>query len=835
MDRLSAVMSHVLAADVQALLTETERRRIAVSRELDPEKRTQLGQFFTPASVADALAELAHFGTGHLRVLDPGAGIGSLTASLVGRLLIETDISVHVTAYEVDPVLQAPLRETLSTWTELSAGRMTFDQRSEDFLASVAAEVSDTLFSPPTTKTFDLVVMNPPYGKINATHPTREMLAAHGFQTTNLYTAFLAMGQRLVAPSGQLIAITPRSFFNGTYFRGFRKSFLNDLGLQAIHVFESRREAFAGDAVLQENVIFSAVKGNRPETITVTTSYGADDDMTVVRHVPRTEVVRPDDPESFIHVTADENQAEIARRMLALPASLSDLGLTVSTGKVVDFRATQWLATEAGPDTAPLIYQTHIRGGKTEWPVAGFRKPQHMCVTAESLNQFLPAGFYVITKRFTAKEERRRVTAAVVDPADVPGQLFGFENHTNVFHVRGGGIERELAQGLCIFLNSTLVDAYFRQFSGHTQVNSGDLRSLRYPSVEALVALGAAGGTALAEQDTIDALVSRYVPALGEGGDPLSAQKKIEQAQAVLRALEMPSEQLNERSALTLLALLNLRPEDPWSDATAPLRGITPMMDFFAAEYGKVYKPNTRETVRRQTVHQFVDSGLVLYNPDDPHRPVNSPRAVYQIEQSALLLIQQYGQSGWQAALDGYRSTVPSLQQRHAAERDMARIPVTLPSGREVTLSPGGQNTLIKDLVDGFCPRFVPGGQILYIGDADAKWAVNEDEAFADLGLTFDRHGKMPDLVVHDNDRNWLILVEAVTSHGPVNAKRHDELKALFAASTAGLVFVTAFLTRSALAPYLNDISWETEVWCADNPSHLIHFNGTRFLGPYSV
>ncbi|MGY1633806.1 BsuBI/PstI family type II restriction endonuclease [Geodermatophilus sp. SYSU D01186] len=823
---------------MQALRDEVEQRRVQVSEALDPKSRDKLGQFFTPSTVAGLLSSHASVSGQHVRLLDPGAGVGSLTASYVTRLLDESPAAtVHAVTFEVDPALAQPLTETLNSLTRVSGGRFTYDQRSEDFLAWGVDQLPGTLSSPEDPEQFDLVLMNPPYRKINSNSDARRTLQRAGIETTNLYTAFLALAQRLLSPGGQLVAITPRSFFNGTYFRDFRRFFLGDLGLQAIHVFGARNKAFAGDAVLQENVIFAAVKGVRSDQVELTTSHGLDEDMIVVRHVPYVEVVRPDDPDFFIHVATDEGQAEIARRMQALPCTLSDLGIKVSTGRVVDFRARQWLRNEATETSVPLIYQAHIRAGRVDWPLPSFRKAQHIEVASDNASQFMGTGSYVLTKRFSAKEERRRVSAAVFDPEDLPGyDLIGFENHTNVFHESGAGLgDLDFARGLSVFLNSSLVDLYFRQFSGHTQVNCGDLRSLRYPTREQLTALGASSGSALPEQEKIDTLIEQHVPALaGDGTSPLSVQKKIEEALAVLRALDMPREQLNERSALSLLALLDLGPDDPWSAASAPLRGITPMMDFFSEKYGKTYKPNTRETVRRQTVHQFVDAGLLLYNPDKPDRPVNSPKAVYQVEQSALLLLQQFGQPGWSDALAAYRTQVTSLRARHAAEREMARIPVTLPDGTEVTLSPGGQNVLIKELVDGFCPRFVPGGHVLYVGDADAKWAVNEEESFTKLGLTFDKHGKMPDLVVYDPDRNWLLLIEAVTSHGPVNAKRHDELKKLFAGSTAGLVFVTSFMTRSAFSEYLTDISWETEVWCADSPSHLVHFNGSRFLGPYA-
>lgn len=313
----------------------------------------------------------------------------------------------------------------------------------------------------------------------------------------------------------------------------------------------------------------------------------------------------------------------------------------------------------------------------------------------------------------------------------------------------------------------------------------------------------------------------------------LKAEEKIREALAVLNDLGLPRQQQNERSALTLLSLLGLKPDSNWKDAANPLMGITPMMDFFHEHYGKRYAPNTRETVRRQTVHQFIQAALIVANPDKPSRPTNSPKAVYQIEPSALKLLRGFGNPGWKGYLQKYLRTVKTLKRLYARERDMRRLPVKLADSQEIKLSPGGQNVLVKKIIDDFCPLFTPGGSVIYVGDTQAKWAYFDSEALAALGVKIEEHGKMPDVVVHHVEKNWLVLIEAVTSHGPVNPKRRQELKELFSGSAAGLVFVTAFIDRRAMLKYLNDISWETEVWVVESPTHLIHFNGERFLGPY--
>jgi hypothetical protein len=313
----------------------------------------------------------------------------------------------------------------------------------------------------------------------------------------------------------------------------------------------------------------------------------------------------------------------------------------------------------------------------------------------------------------------------------------------------------------------------------------------------------------------------------------MKTARNISRALKVLAQLGLPREQLNERSALCLLALLNLGRGAAFEKAQAPLLGITPMMEFALAEYGKKYAPNTRETFRRQTMHQFVDAGLATYNPDDPSRPVNSPRAVYQIEANALTLIKQFGSATWGQSLDEYLATRKTLVAQYAQERSLAMLPVQIASGKSLNISPGSHSDLIRAVVEDFGSRFVRNGALIYVGDTGEKWGYFDQEALKALGIAVDTHGKMPDVIMLDRQRNWLLLVEAVTSHGPVNGKRHAELAKLFSACTAGLVFVTAFPTRALMTKYLPEIAWETEVWVADSPSHLIHFNGDRFLGPH--
>ncbi len=847
------MIEHITAGEIYLqsgsldLLEYIEFLRLDAARKLGSQRKAELGQFFTPAPVARLMASLLTCREPVVRILDAGAGVGSLFAAAIAAFCQRESrpMHIHVTAYEIDPALSEYLQETLKGCQHLCTAhgiQLTSEIHQRDFLEEGVALLEETLFSSQAHHPhFHCAILNPPYRKIQTQSSTRKALHRIGIEVSNLYAGFLAIAIRLLDPMGELVAITPRSFCNGPYFKSFRQRFLETMVLSHLHVFESRQSTFQDDEVLQENIILHAIKGAvTPATVTITSSTGAEDDLISVHEVRYHQVVHPDDRHAFIHIVPDAINQQIEKRMAGFHTSLRDLGLEVSTGRVVDFRATPFLRATPASDTAPLLYPTHVGYGSVHWPKQQEKKPQAILIDQSSRSLLVPNEHYVLIKRFSSKEEKKRVVAAVYEPASIPGAWVGFENHLNYVHQQGHGLSLTLARGLAAYLNSTLVDGYFRQFNGHTQVNATDLRNMNYPTRNQLLALGTRISTLFPPQQELDQLIKEVLLDMAEAEannhdeqDPVQAKQRIEEALHILKDLGFPRGQQNERSALTLLALVNVKPETPWSQAENPLRGITPMMEFFKQHYGKDYAPNTRETVRRQTVHQFLDAGLILLNPDQPDRPVNSPKAVYQIEQGALELVRTYNTPQWEQHLRTYLSSVETLKQRYAQERAMARIPVKVAPGKTLSLSPGGQNILVERIIHEFASRFVPGGTVLYVGDTDKKFAYVDEEGLAALGITIEQHGKMPDVILYHSDKDWLVLIEAVTSHGPIDPKRKEELTHLFRNARPGLVFVTAFLTRTAMVEYLSTISWETEVWVAESPSHLIHFNGERFLGPY--
>ncbi len=309
---------------------------------------------------------------------------------------------------------------------------------------------------------------------------------------------------------------------------------------------------------------------------------------------------------------------------------------------------------------------------------------------------------------------------------------------------------------------------------------------------------------------------------------------KIAEAQEILKALGLPSAQQNDMSALTLLALCSIKKDTPWADATRTSQRITKEIMAFVNENYKSdapYAPNTRETFRRQVLHQFIQAGVANYNPDDPTLPVNSPKAHYAITEEALEVAKSYGTKNWDSRTQQFAVEYEILRDRYAAERDMHRIPLVI-EGNEYYLSPGAHNEVQAAVVEEFAPRFAPGGKLLYIGDTEDKDLYVNAAGLEALSLPITEHSKLPDIVISDDKRGWLFLIEVATSHGPVSAKRVIELEEFTKNCPFGIVYVTAFPNAREFKKHVDEIAWETEVWLSDTPDHMIHFNGDRFIGP---
>lgn len=308
---------------------------------------------------------------------------------------------------------------------------------------------------------------------------------------------------------------------------------------------------------------------------------------------------------------------------------------------------------------------------------------------------------------------------------------------------------------------------------------------------------------------------------------------KLTEAQEILKTLGLPPAQYNEMAALTFLAICNIKENDSWANSTRHSLGVTKgIMIFVNDNYNKTYAPNTRETFRRQVLHQFVQARVVDYNPDEPNLPVNSPKAHYALTKEVLEVVKVYGTKNWKKEVDNFIATVGKLSEVYLKERDLIQIPVQLANGDVIKLSAGKHNEVQAAIVEKFAPRFANGGTLLYLGDTAKKDLFVDEKTLKELGIPIDQHSKLPDVVIYDTTRNWLFLIEAVTSHGPVSPKRIVELEEFLKNCKVGKVYVTAFPDMTEFKKHSNNIAWETEVWLMEVPDHMIHFNGDRFMGP---
>lgn len=429
--------------------------------------------------------------SGPCRLLDAGAGIGSLSSAFLNRWMTGTgfnfsDVSLDV--FEIDRTLGEALNESLNTFSQ--DPRFSFTVHHKDFVIETVESLTNDLFSTPPPA-YTHVILNPPYKKIQASSIHRKHLNRIGLQTVNLYTAFVALGLRLSGKGGQLVAIIPRSFCNGPYYRPFREFLLQQSAIRNLHLFESRTSAFKDDGVLQENIILRIEKQEAQSDVEISWSSNVHFSDLSGKRWPFEAVVNPDDPEKFIRIPggAIGNDAAGTSRF---HHRLEELDVEVSTGPVVDFRLKRFLSPMPEEGCIPLLYPCHFKRGGVFWPIEDSKKPNAIRRTSETEKWLFPAGNYCVVRRLSSKEEKRRVVAGFVEGnAFQEMEKIGFENHLNVFHSKKTGLPATLAKGLSVFLNASCVDESFRRFNGHTQVNATDLRQLKYPGREKLMQPGA--------------------------------------------------------------------------------------------------------------------------------------------------------------------------------------------------------------------------------------------------------------------------------------------------------------------------------------------------------
>lgn len=465
-------------------------------------KQSQLGQYLTPDSVSKFMAGLFPFMPPSVRLLDAGAGAGALTAAFVARWREQREGTDKITAhaYELDGSMLDVLHKAADELSRINGVEAEVIQ--VDFIERAA-----TMLRLERGPRYTHAILNPPYKKINTASNHRTFLRAAGLETVNLYSGFIGLAIAMMEKGGEIVAIIPRSFCNGPYYQPFRRFIFTRAAIRHIHLFEARNKAFKDDGVLQENIIIRLTCGVEQGEVTISTS--TDDsfaDYLETVH-PFASIVKPGNADQFIHIPTGDGADLLDASAFAF--RLDELGLSVSTGPVVDFRMRDDLRADPEPGTVPLLYAGHFSHDRMTWPKPGFKKANAINHTPETKKWLFPSGFYAVVRRFSSKEERRRIVANVVDPTVLRADMIGFENHLNVVHEGRKPLDENIARGIAVYLNCTAVDQFFRRFNGHTQVNATDLRTMRFPSREALTALGKwAIGNPQPSQEAIDARVS---------------------------------------------------------------------------------------------------------------------------------------------------------------------------------------------------------------------------------------------------------------------------------------------------------------------------------------
>lgn len=491
-----------------------------------PAERKATGLYLTPVEVADFMAARIDAATGFLRILDPAAGSGTLICGVVERLASAGNgfQAAELIAYETDPGLQGALAAVLDYLTLWAARRgIILRTRLErrDFILAHGPLLKTTrhLFHADERGLFDLVVANPPYFKIPKSDPRAQVATSVVHGQPNIYALFMAAGAAVLRDGGTFLFIVPRSFASGPYFRLFRERFFASVRPTSVHVFGSRREAFSRDEVLQENIILQGVRENDWQahgsrfTLDLSSSFGLADLHTPAhRSIPLAEAIRATRNGAVLRLPTLKEQDGIVAAVDSWTGSLHQYGMNISTGPVVAFRASELLEKSEGAsrDCVPLIWMNHVHAMQVRFP-NGIRKPQYIKRTDGENPLLLPNRNYVLLRRFSAKEERRRLVAAPWLKTHFRSSFVGIENHLNYIYRPGGELHEDEAYGLAAILNSRLLDAYFRVSSGNTQVSATELRVMPLPPYDEIIQIGRRARILTGADDLLERVVAEVV------------------------------------------------------------------------------------------------------------------------------------------------------------------------------------------------------------------------------------------------------------------------------------------------------------------------------------
>lgn len=549
----------------------------------------------------------------------------------------------------------------------------------------------------------------------------------------------------------------------------------------------------------------------------------------------------------IIRIPSSPKELEIIKMIDNLPNSFSELGYKISTGPVVAHRSKDFLCKKLkNQNQAPLIWMHNFEEYRVKWPFnKNKKKPEAITIKESSKKILIPIENYVLLKRFSSKEQNRRIHAAILLKSDLKKHDYvGIENHINYIYTEKGQLSSKEAFGITAILNSSFYDIFFRTCDGTTQVNANEIKNTPFPDKDTILNIGnffLKENNGIFIDSKIDEIVKRSILKNNlrqnqinnnterDMGDGSLTMGKTEETIGILNKLGLPKAQQNDRSARTILALLNLKESSEWLDSEQKLLRVHDIISFIGKHYGMEYAENSRETIRRQTLHQFEQAGVVVRNPDKPERPTNSPKTVWAVTEEMLDLVRKYETEKWNTAINNFIKNKGKLAEKYKKIKNKNKF--TVDDG-DITLvfSPGKHNKLQAKILSELKSFFFSKAKLLYVGDASSKMLYFDRLLTGKLGIPITQHDKLPDVVYYDEEKDVLFLIEAVTSHGPISPKRQIELEEVLKNCKSKNIFITAFPDHKEFKKHISDIAWETEVWLSDQPGHMIHFNGPKFL-----
>ena len=779
--------------------------------------RKLIGQFFTPKETAKYMASLFDIPKkGTIKILDPGAGSGVLSAALIDRILRVQGINkIELVCYENNASILPLLEANLSYIKETSKIAVEYLILNENYITSQAEDFGGTIGAIQRfANYFDCIIGNPPYMKVPKDAP--EALAipivCHG--APNLYFLFASMSVYNLSKDGELVYIIPRSWTSGFYFKAFRKYLFSECKLLSVHIFLCRDKVFCDETILQETIIIKLRKQEKEIKNIDITSTKSNADFEDISRIKAAYSAIVFGEENYVFLPVNTEELNIVTSVCQFHYTLPKIGFKMKTGLTVDFRSKELLRSAPADGVVPLFFTQHIQNGEVVFPIS----KENEYITSENRGLLQTNKNYLFVKRFTAKEERRRLQAGIYSAGNYPQyNLISTQNKINfIDSIDGSDIPLHTVYGFYVLFNSSRYDAFYRILNGSTQVNATEINAMPIPSLEKINEWGrqllVTGNLSTENCDKIMEAV---------------LVKNVDEAREILSAIGMPKTQQSDLCCYSLLALAGLQPQSEWSDSTENWLRIHDIIEFTKDKYDVAYAENSRETFRKQAMHHFRTAAVI----EDNGKPTNSPHYRYRLTWEMLKLIRAFNTDAWDRELKIFLNKHEKLVTIYASKKEMKKMPVKI-NGKDFTFSTGKHNQLQKAILEEFAPRFAPNCRCLYVGDTTEKDLVKDIATLQKLGFEITLHDKMPDVVLYREDVDWIYFIESVTSVGPMEPKRILEIQEMTKAVKSGKIFITAFLDFKTYKQFSDKLAWETEVWLAELPDHMIHLNGDKFIGP---